>query len=443
MRASPCVPVLVVALFIVCLPVRSTAAEAVSPFRWIFNKQFASLNAEDAPTILKGMGITGTYSVAVLPTRDDGTAKMVGMSLTERSPTEQLRMLPTTENAAELLALSGLDMREILRWEELRNAGDRAGLVALLTKYIEPRMDKHNRKAVEGYDPTMCLNPTGDRAYRLDITEGDLARIRSAVKLFHAGRYAEYREQLAKHLDEYPNLSYLHVAIGNAHFAEGNLAEAEQWYRRGASANALNPMLGYSMAFCRLAEGDAPGAIEALTGAVITCRNSMLAWLALECLLPGQNGRTQDHRFRNRTYVDINRAHVTVDRVPAQNVLEPWLYYGMAELVTQHSRSGAWHGFDSWDLEAIEYYKISHLLGMYLVQKADGVQAYDQDLEFLQGVFEAGYLPQYVLFEKIAPYTQYHRVMAQPAAGRARMREYVERYVVRWKSAGGAPQVAQ
>jgi tetratricopeptide (TPR) repeat protein len=427
-------------LFCCCLAAGAAVAVTAddpSPFELIFNQQHAALNAQDAPTILEGMGITCTYSVAELPTRDDGNWKIVGTSVTERSPTEQLRMLPTSENAAELLALTGLDMREILRCRELQAAGDRAGLIALLAKYIEPRMDKYNRKSVEGYDPTLCLNASGDRVYRLDITEGKLDEIRASVKLFHAGRYTEYRARLEKYLKEYPNLSYLHASIGNAYFAEGDLAGAEQWYRQGASANALNPMLGYSMAFCRLAEGDEAGAIEALTGAVIACRNSLLAWLALDCLLPGQGGSTYDHRFRNRTYVGVNSAHITVDKVPSQNVLDPWLYYGMAELVTQHARSGAWQGFDTWDLEALEYYKISHLLGMYYVQKSRAPESYDQDLEYLQNVFEAGYLPQYVLFEKIAPYTQYYRVAAQSSAGQLRMREYVERYVIRWKRVGG------
>lgn len=111
----------------------------------------------------------------------------------------------------------------------------------------------------------------------------------------------------------------------------------------------------------------------------------------------------------------------------------------MAELVTQHARSGAWQGFNlAWDLEALEYYKISRTcFGMYYVQKSRAPESYDQDLEYLQNVFEAGYLPQYVLFEKIAPYTQYYRVAAQSSAGQLRMREYVERYVIRWKRVGG------
>lgn len=414
----------------------AAAALAESPFEFIFNQRFAALQAEDAPTVLEKCGIEVTYSVAALPTRDDRNWQWSGNSMRERSETEQLRMLPTTEHAAELLALSGLDMREIQGAEALRAAGDRAAMVALLAKYIEPRMDKHNRKALEGYDPALCLNAARDRAYRLDIPERDLEAIRASVKLFHAGRHADYRARLEEWLARYPQLSYLHVALGNSCFAEGDLARAEQWYRQGASANPLNPMLGYSLAFCRLAEGDAPRAIEALTGSVMACRNNMLAWLALECLLPGQGGQVRDHRFRNRVLVNPAAAHITVDAVAAQSALEPWLYCGAAELVTGHDRSRQEKGFDQWDLEAIEYYKLSHLLGMYLVQKAKDPATGDPGLDFLQMVFEEGYLPQYVLYEKIAPYAQYHRVAVLPEPERARLREYIDRYVISWRRPG-------
>lgn len=378
----------VVLLFLACAAAVPAAAE--SPFEAIFNQRFAALRAEDAPTVLEAAGIEVTYNVIELPTRDDRAWTWDGTGRRERSATEQLRQLPTTEHAAELLALSDLDMREILGAEVLRAAGDRAALVALLAKYIEPRMDKHNRKSLEGYDPALCLNATRDRVYRLDVPERDLAR-------------------------------------------------AEQWYRQGATANPLNPMLGYSMAFCRLAEGDAPRAIEALTGSVIACRNNMLAWLALECLLPGQGGVARDHRFRNRVFVAPVVAHITVDKVGTQHVLEPWLYYGAAELVTAHERSRTEKGFDTWDLEAIEYYKVAHLLGMYLVQKARDPDTADATLEFMLSVLEAGYLPQYVLYEKIAPYTQYHRVAALPEPDRTRMREYIDRYVIQWRRPGAGP----
>lgn len=427
----------VILLFLACAAAVPAAAE--SPFEAIFNQRFAALRAEDAPTVLEAAGIEVTYNVIELPTRDDRAWTWDGTGRRERSATEQLRQLPTTEHAAELLALSGLDMREILGAEALRAAGDRAAMVALLAKYIEPRMDKHNRKSLEGYDPALCLNATRDRVYRLDVPERDLDAIRASVKLFHAGRHADYRAELEKWLAKYPGLSYLHVAIGNSHFAEGDLARAEQWYRQGATANPLNPMLGYSMAFCRLAEGDAPRAIEALTGSVIACRNNMLAWLALECLLPGQGGVARDHRFRNRVIVAPVVAHITVDKVGTQHVLEPWLHYGAAELVTAHERSRTEKGFDTWDLEAIEYYKVAHLLGMYLVQKSRDPDTADATLEFMLSVLEAGYLPQYVLYEKIAPYTQYHRVAALPEPDRARMREYIDRYVIQWRRPGAGP----
>jgi tetratricopeptide (TPR) repeat protein len=405
----------------------------------IFSENFPALNGRNASTILNSTGLDCTYYIAELGTRDDRTWDYDGRSFTQRSTTEQMRNLPTIENAKELLALSGLDMAEILQFDALSKAGDRAAMLALLTKYIEPDMDKYNRKDVEGYDPALCLNPSRDRVYRLDITDAKLTEIRNCARLFAAGRYADYRKKIEGYLAAYPHLSLLHVAMGNACFAEGDLDGAERWYRQGASANPLNPMLGYSMAFCHLARGGAARAVEALTGAVMMCRNNLLAWLALDCLLPGQGGQIVDHRFKNRTLVAAESARIAVDKGQTQKVLEPWLWYAAAEIVTEHSRSRTAHGFDTWDLEAIETYKIAHLLGVYMQQKSVDPTAYDPDLDTLQDIYESGFLRQYIIYDRIAPYGQYFRVAVLPEPEKAKMRQYVDRYVVRLNVRGGAP----
>lgn len=414
-----------------------------SVFEEIFNDQYARLNGRDAPTALNGMGITCRYAFAELMTSDDRRWQSVGGHFMERSPTERIRHLPTLDNARELMALAGLDMTEIMRFQELNKDGDRPALIAILAKYIDPKMDKYNRAALEGYDPALCLNATRDHVFRIDISEQTLDQIRGRVKLFHAGRHAEYRDRLEDYLRAYPNLSYLHVEIGNAYFAEGDLVAAEQWYDKGASVNPLNPMLAYSRAFCHLARGDAAAAVESLTESVMTCRNNFLAWLALDCLLSARGGRICDHRFQNRTDIIVDTATIIVDKRQTQNVLEPWLYYAAAELATKHPRCRTWCGFDSWDLEAIEYYKIAHLLGMYLASKSKDESVFDPYLEDLSSIFEAGYLRQYVLFDKIAPYSQYFRVATLPEAERAQMRRYVDRFVIVQPDQRASPIPAQ
>jgi len=402
-----------------------------SAFEMIFNQHYPDISCKDAPSVLSGQGITCRYSIIELPTRDDGKIQISGGKRTPRSPTRLIRVLPTITDAREILALTGLDMMDIMEYGALSAVGDRDRLIAILTRLIEPKMDKHNKMALEGYDPRLCVNATGDHIYHLDIPSDKMEDIKGSVKLFHAGRYAEYRERLEEHLSEYPNLSYLYVGIGNAYFAEGDLVQAQQQYRKGASANPMNPMLGYSMAFCHLANGDASKAIEALTGSVMTCRNNMLAWLALDCLLSGQGGGVVDRRFRNRTYVAVDLARIWVDKGVPPRLLEPWLYYAAAEIATEHQRSGIWNGFEAWDLEAIEFYKVAHLLGMYIIQKHKNDAIYDPYLETLESIYEAGYLRQYVLFDKIAPYAQYQRISTMPMAEKQKMRQYIDRFVIR------------
>ncbi len=396
----------------------------------IFHEAFPELKVGDAPTILNGQGITCRYAVAELPSRDDRTWNLAGKSHTRRAETEQLRRLPTIANARELLDLSGLDMRDIQDYRKLVENGDRDQLIALLTRYIEPNMDKYNKMAVEGYDPVLCINEARDYVFKLEISESELDHIRGTYSLFYAGRYEEFRNKMEAYLGSYPDLSYIHVAIGNAYFAEGDLDHARQWYRRGASANPLNPMLGYSMAFCHLAEGNVSGAIEALIGSIVVCRNNLLAWMALNCLLPEQGGRIMDRRFKNRTYVEADQAQIWLDKSIPERLHDPWLYYAAAEIATKHPRCATWYGFDHWDLEAIEYYKVAHLLGVYLVLKRRDAGLHDPYLSGLESIYRAGYLRQYVLFDKIAPYAQYYRTSTLPPREKAKLREYIDKFVV-------------
>jgi tetratricopeptide (TPR) repeat protein len=321
-------------------------------------------------------------------------------------------------------------MKEIMGYRALAEAGDREGLIALLTRYIDPRMEKHNRMVVEGYDPRLCINKSGDYVFDLAMEPGDLNDIKDTVKLLHKGRYGKYRAKLKEHLQDYPNLSYLHVGIGNSHFAEGDLAAAQQWYRQGASANPMNPMLGYSMAFCHLAAGDEARAIEALIGSVTVCRNNLLAWLALDCLLSAQGGRVIDQRFRNRTYTGWDGVVMVDEGVPPRMV-ESWVYFGAAEIAINSRRSELLDVFDTWDIEEFELYKLAHLLGMYVIQKGEPGGIRDSYLENLLTIHEEGYLKQYVLFEMIAPYTRYHLTSTASPEDKRMLREYIDRFVAR------------
>ncbi len=309
---------------------------STSAFELIFKQSYPNIRCQDAPSILNGLGITIRYSVMELSTRYEKTWRFSGKGFERRTPTDLFKASPTIADGRQLLALSGLDMMDIMQHEELTAAGERDRLVALLTTFINPKLDKYNRMALEGYDPRMCINASRDHVYQLDIDSGKLNDIRKSAKLFRAGRYEEYRAKLQEYLQDYPSLSYLHVGIGNSYFAEGDLMRAQQWYRQGALANPMNPMLGYSMAFCHLVNGDVPLAIEALTGSVMICRNNLFSWLALDCLLSGEGGRVIDQRFRNRTRAA--GAMIWVDKGVQPRLLESWLYYGAAEIAINHQR---------------------------------------------------------------------------------------------------------
>ncbi len=400
-----------------------------SAFELIFNQHYPDIYCKDAPRMLKEMGITCRYSIIEMRTRYNKRWRFAGKGFERRLPKEQLITPPTIADGRELLALSGLNMMDILDYKALIAAGDRDGLFALLARYIDPKMDKYNRMAVDGYDPEMCINATRDHVYSLDIESGTLNDIRKSAKLFHTGRYEEYRVKLQEYLPEYPNLSYLHVGIGNSYFAEGDLVRAQQWYRKGASANPLNPMLGYSMAFCYLANGDGPKAIEALTGSVVTCRNNLLAWVALECLLSDEGGRVIDRRFRDRTYA--RGTHIWVDKGVQPRLVESWLYYAAADIVINNKRTELQTVFDTWDIEEFEFYKVAHLLGMYIFQKQEVGAASDPYLEALVAIYQAGYLRQYVLYDKIAPFTRYHLTSTMSEKEKQELRDYIDRFVIR------------
>ncbi len=394
-----------------------------SVFDTIFAEGYPHLHCPNAPTLLNELGVKVMYRFGVLP-----------LHATWNTREDEVRSLPTLSDAFDMLALSGLDMREILKYKELLARDDRRGLITLLGKYLEPDLDKHNLRALEGYDPALCVNAGRDHVFRIAIDDAALEKIRGASRLYHSGRYTEYRAKLQTYLQQYPNLSLLHVAMGNACFAEGDLAGAAQWYRQGASANPANPMLGYSMALCHLADGNTDAAIDALTAAVTTCRTNLLSWMALDCLLPTVGGQLVDNRFRPRVVpiADV----LVVEKGSAEKVLLPWLYYGAAAMVIWDERTRWPRGINTWDLEAVEYYKIAHLLGAYMVQKRRDPELFDPALERIRNVYEAGLLRQFVLYEVITPYRQGQRLVLLRGDEQAKMRDYIDRFVVRRRSWG-------
>jgi len=398
-------------------------------FERAFHELYPQLPCRDAPTVLHELGLICRYSIVEFGTQYGKRWRFAGKRGERHTPTDRLEPPPTAADARQLLALSGLDMDEILQYRELGAADRRDELVALLTRYIEPDMDLTNRKSLEGYDPAMCINEAGDHVYRLDVDEGVLNDVRRAAHLLHAGRHDDYRKRLLELLAEHPRLSLIHVGLGNSYFAQGDLAQAQQWYRRGAAANPMNPMLGYSMAFCFLAQGDADRAIDSLTRAFMVCRTNVLVWLALDTLLTAEGGRAVDLRFRDRTYVTPGLELVRVEKGMPPGIVECWLYYGAAEIALNHSRGELMTVFDGWDIQECEAYKVIHLLGRYLMQKRMSNPAYDPYLESLREIYDSGYLKEYVLFEMIAPYTRYYLTSLLTGEDEQKLRRYVERYV--------------
>ncbi len=87
--------------------------------------------------------------------------------------------------------------------------------------------------------------------------------------------------------------------------------------------------------------------------------------------------------------------------------------------------------FDTWKLEKFELYKIAHLLGMYMYQKEQVDAAHDPYLESLEAIYREGYLRQYVIFDKIAPYTRYYLTSTMSADDKKKLRQYIDRFVIR------------
>ena len=84
--------------------------------------------------------------------------------------------------------------------------------------------------------------------------------------------------------------------------------------------------------------------------------------------------------------------------------------------------------FDACDMVDRETYRLLHLLGCYLVLRSQKPDLYDAGLESLEVIRKAGFLREYVIFDRIAPYTQYARTATLTAEGRSQLREYVLRF---------------
>jgi len=404
--------------------------EGLSGFEVIFKRHYPDLDCRDAPTVLNGSGITCMYTVTELPYGDDRTWEVRNNSRMNRPRGEMNRTFPTMGDVRFLFSLSGLDMSDILRHDELLAAGERSTLLGILTRLIDPKMDKHNKKSLEGFDPTLCLNDAGDHVFDLRIDESVLADILGKEHLFHKGRYEKYRSELMQYLADHPRLSDLHVGIGNSFFAEGDLAQAMRWYASGLAANPLNPMLEYSMSFCHPMNGETDRAIESLIASIFACRNNMFSWMALEELLSEQGKRIMDRRFKNMVIVDVERTTISISKSVSPGVMLPWLYYGAAEIASEHDRGRRWGSFGNWKREAVELYRVAHLLGKYVILKGEGTDTYDPFLESLESIYRNGYLQEYVLFDKITPYDQYYLISVLPEDGKLKMRAYFDRFII-------------
>ena len=404
--------------------------EGESGFDIIFHRHYPGLECRDAPTVLNGSGITVRYGIIEFPYGDDRTWEIKYRRLQNRPRGEMIKTFPTLADMRYLLSLSDLDMSEILKYDELLAAGNHAELLAILTRLIDPRMDKYNRKELEGFDPNLCVNDARNFVYSLRLDESVLDDIRDKKRLFHRGEYEKYRSDLMDYLDEYPKMSGLHEGIGNSFFAEGNLEKAREWFTKGLSANPLNPMLEYSLAFCHLMEGDVGNAIESLIASIFACRNNMLSWLALEHLLAERGQRIADRRFKNMTLVDAEGGNIWISKSVSPGVIEPWLYYGAAEIATEHERGRRFGNFGNWKAEVVDYYRVAHLLGKYMLLKGENGNTYDPYLESLESIYRSGLLKEYVLFDKVAPYMQYYLISILPEDDRLRLREYFDRYII-------------
>ncbi|MCB1151954.1 hypothetical protein KDK88_10405, partial [bacterium] len=94
----------------------------------------------------------------------------------------------------------------------------------------------------------------------------------------------------------------------------------------------------------------------------------------------------------------------------------------------EHERSLHLADFDACDMVDRETYRLLHLLGCYLVLRSQNPDLYDAGLESLEVIRKAGFLREYVIFDRIAPYTQYARTATLAPEERSHLREYVLRF---------------
>ncbi|HRX50618.1 MAG TPA: tetratricopeptide repeat protein [Candidatus Krumholzibacteria bacterium] len=396
-------------------------SEDLSIFDVLVRTHCPGLDLPDAPTILKESGLTLEYVWGKLPYDERPRPTLRGSRLARRSPLDLNLAFVEMSDVQALLRIAGLDMRRLV-------ADDPEERRAALAALIDPKMDRINKDQILGYDPRLCLNDDGSRVYLLDVDDAVLKDLQRAERLYQRGEHQEYRARLLALLADHPRFSALHVGLANSFFAEGETGQARQWLAQGIRSNPLNPMLHYSLAFCHLADGRRDEAVDALVESVLTCRTNMLSWCALDVVLGADGRRAVDRRFRNHTSVDPNSSLVGLDMGLSRDMRDPWLYYAAASVAVDHERSLHLADFDACDMVDRETYRLLHLLGCYLVLRSQKPDLYDAGLESLEVIRKAGFLREYVIFDRIAPYTQYARTATLTAEGRSQLREYVLRF---------------
>ena len=156
----------------------TTGIEGLSGFEIIFKRHYPDLECKDAPTVLNGSGITCQYGVVDMPFRDDRTWEVRNNRIQNRPRGEMIKTFPTMNDMKYLLSLSDLDMSDILKYNELLTSGNREELISAFTRLINPKMDKYNKKEIEGYDPNHCINDARNYIYNLRIEDSVLDDVR-------------------------------------------------------------------------------------------------------------------------------------------------------------------------------------------------------------------------------------------------------------------------
>jgi len=255
---------------------------------------------------------------------------------------------------------------------------------------------------------------------------------------YNAGDLSAARRAYLQVLREEPQFGRGYVAVGDTYSDGEDWQEAILWYWQALRVDSTDYLAWRSLAECYEALGQADAARDAALWAVIYNYQDADSWEVLTRIKAALGHSVSRCRLDKR--VEVEQAQdgavsMIVDstlRGPAQTA---WLGYGFIRTVWRYEgrfamrHPGAQRYRPTFDEEMEAAAALAAVWGSRQNDTTGAGTLSDPQLERLWRIAEAGYLGEYVMYEEMA--ADNPDLMAHlPPATLARIREYVERFVV-------------